>query len=176
MHANSDDWMCVFYEGKHMMDFKNYLIRLTAAAIIAALIRRIAPAGGAGRAARLGAGLLVLLTAFGPLAQVDTVSAAENLAKNAFSDPLTTEDFSVETNNLLSDLISQEAETYILDKAQDVGLSLTVEVETRVVDTYPVPWSVTIRGSPTQQQQAELSQIIDQDLGIPEERQEWWSM
>lgn len=159
-----------------MMDFKSYLIRLTAAAILAALVRRIAPSGGAGRAARLGAGLLVLLTVFGPLAQADTVSAAERIAKNAFSDPLAAEDFSVETNNLLSDLISQEAETYILDKARDSGLSLTAEVETKVLDSYPVPWRVTIRGSPSRQEKQALARLIAQDLGIPEERQEWWSM
>ncbi len=158
------------------MEFRSYLIRLTTAAVLAALVRRLAPEGGTGRAARLGAGLLILLTAFGPLAQVDTVSAAERLARSGFSDPLSTEDFSVETNNLLSGLISQEAETYILDKAREMGLTLSVCVETRVEDTYPVPWSVTIRGSPTQQQQTQLSGIIDQELGIPKERQEWWSM
>ena len=158
------------------MDFKAYLIRLTAAAILAALVRRMAPTGGTGKAARLGAGLLILLTAFGPLVRLDTVSAAKSFVEEAFYDPLTVEDFSVETNNLLSDLISQEAETYILDKAQVNGLDLTVEVETKVVDTYPVPWSAVIRGSLTATEQVELSQIIAQDLGIPEERQEWWSM
>lgn len=82
----------------------------------------------------------------------------------------------METNNLLSDLISQEAETYILDKARENGLDLTVEVETKVEDTYPVPWSVVIRGQISAAEQAALSQQITQDLGIPEERQEWWSM
>ena len=40
---------------------KAYLIEITAAAILAALIRKLAPKSGAGRGARLGAGLLVLL-------------------------------------------------------------------------------------------------------------------
>lgn len=159
-----------------MTDFKSYLIRLTAAAILAALVRRMAPSGASGRATRLAAGILVLLTAFGPLATVDTLKAAEELARGGFSDPLTTEDFAAETNNLLSDLISQEAEAYILDKAGDMGLELEVRVETSVADTYPVPWRVTLRGSPTALQRQTLSQCIAQELGIPEERQEWWSM
>lgn len=158
------------------MDFKAYLIRLTAVAILAALVRRMAPSGSPGKAARLGAGLLILLTAFGPLVQYDTVSAAKRFVQQAFSNPLSVEQFTVETNNLLSDLISQEAETYILDKARENGLDLTVEVETKVEDTYPVPWSVVIRGQISAAEQAALSQQITQDLGIPEERQEWWSM
>lgn len=156
------------------MDFKGYLIRLTAAAILAALVRRLSPAGGAGRAARLGAGLLVLLTAFGPLAEVDTLAAAQSLTRSGFA--VTTEDVSAEANNLLSDLISQEAETYILDKARDMDLTLSVTVETRADGAYPVPWSVTIRGSFTEEQRSALSQTISQELGVPEDRQEWWSM
>ena len=63
-----------------------------------------------------------------------------------------------------------------MDKARENGLDLTVEVETKVEDTYPVPWSVVIRGQISAAEQAALSQQITQDLGIPEERQEWWSM
>ena len=46
---------------------KAYLIEITAAAILAALIRKLAPKSGAGRGARLGAGLLVLLCLLQPL-------------------------------------------------------------------------------------------------------------
>ena len=155
-----------------MDDYRGYLICLTSAAILASVIRRMAPQGGPGRAARLGAGLLILLTALGPLARIDPLSAAEGLAKAGYSDLLTTDSFQLETNRLLSDLISQEAEAYILDKAE----GLEVQVETAILDTYPVPWRVTIRGSLTKSRQEELSRMISEDLGIPEERQEWWSM
>ena len=64
----------------------------------------------------------------------------------------------------------------MIGQARENGLDLTVEVETKVEDTYPVPWSVVIRGQISAAEQAALSQQITQDLGIPEERQEWWSM
>lgn len=158
------------------MDFKTYLIRLTAAAILAALVRRLAASGGAGRAARLGAGLLVLLTAFGPLASINTAEAAEHLAIRGYSDPLSTEDFAASVNTLLTKLITEEAEAYILDKAQALSLSITAEVTAKILDTYPVPWSVTIRGSPTPTERMALAGYIAQELGIPEERQEWLDM
>ena len=159
-----------------MTDFRAYLIRLTAAAILAALVRRLAPSGGAGRAAKLGAGLLVLLTAFSPIASINTAEAAEHLAIRGYADPLTTEDFASAANTLLTELITEEAEAYILDKAQALSLSVTAEVTAKVLDTYPVPWSVTIRGSPTQSQRTTLTTCIAEELGIPEERQELLNM
>ena len=153
-----------------------YLIRLTAAAILGAVVQRLAPKGGAGRAARLGAGLLVLITAFGPVAALDTLAAAENLARSAYADPLTTEELSRAGNTLLSSLISQQAEAYILDKAREAGLELQVRVETRDQEGYPVPWAVTLEGSVSPGAQADLIAVIAQDLGIPEERQEWLNM
>lgn len=153
-----------------------YLIRLTAAAILGAVVKRLAPKGGAGRAARLGAGLLVLITAFGPVVEFDTLAAAENLAKSAYADPLTTEELSRAGNSLLSSLISQQAEAYILDKAREAGLELQVTVENRDLEGYPVPWRVTLTGVVSQRKQAALKLVIAQDLGIPEERQEWLNM
>lgn len=159
-----------------MTFFEGYLIRLTAAAILAAVVRKLAPAGAAGKAAKLGAGLLVLLTAFGPVAEIDMVAAAENIARQGFYDPLSTGELESTANTLLSGLISQEAEAYILDKAQALGLEVTVTVETKVEGRYPVPWRVTLRGSPTQGQKAALTGAIGEELGIPEERQEWLNM
>ena len=158
------------------MDFRAYLIRLTAAAILGAIVRRLAPAGGAGRAARLGAGLLVLLTAFSPLASVNTASAAQDLVRHGYADPLTTVEFSKNVNDLLSELITERAEAYILDKAQELGMVVTAEVTVMVEDTYPVPYAVKLSGSPTAAQQAKLKEVIAADLKIPEERQEWLNM
>lgn len=155
---------------------RTYLIRLTAASILCAMIRRMVPEGSAGAAARLGAGLLLLLALFRPIASADPVRAAEEVARMASYDPLTAESFSVETNRLLSSLISGQAEAYILDKAGELGLSVQAEVEMRVSDYYPVPWSVRIRGSPTPSQKSALASDIAEKLGIPEERQEWWGM
>ena len=152
---------------------RTYLIRLTAASILCAMIRRMAPEGSAGAAARLGTGLLLLLALFRPIASADPVRAAAEVAKMGSYDPLAAESFSAETNRLLSSLISGQAEAYILDKAGKQSLIVDAEVETRVEDYYPVPWSVRIRGSPTTEQRAELSRIIAEDLGIPEERQTW---
>ena len=63
-----------------------------------------------------------------------------------------------------------------MDKAREAGLELQVRVETQDQEGYPVPWRVTLEGRVSAQAQADLAAVIAQDLGIPEERQEWLNM
>jgi hypothetical protein len=136
----------------------------------------MAPESGAGRASRLGAGLLVLVTAFGPVAELDPLAAAQSLLRSGYSDVLSTQAVDQAANSLLEELITDSAEAYILDKASALELTISAAVTCRVEDTYPVPWSVRLEGSPTEQQKVALTETIRQELGIPEERQEWVQM
>lgn len=150
-----------------------YLLSVTAAAILASLIRSLAPSGSGGRGARMGAGLLVILSVMLPLGEIDPLGAAKELLRTHDSDPLQT-DFIEQTNRqLLSELISGEAEAYILDKAMAVGFSPSVTVTTKVFDRYPEPWQAEITGQFTASQEHILKRMIVTELGIPEERQVW---
>ena len=66
--------------------------------------------------------------------------------------------------------IEEELASYIWDKAQALGLScqVCVTVETGA-DGIPVPRSVTVTGAYSE----DLSEIIETDLGIPREQQNW---
>lgn len=152
---------------------KGYLLRLTAAAILSSIIGQLAPKGSSGRGARLAAGLLILAVAFSPLGQVNTLDAAEDLMKQVKADPLQTDFLAKSNRELMSSLISSEAEAYILDKANALGFSPEVTVTVSVRENYPVPWSVILEGQRTPAQETALSTIIAKDLDIPEERQEW---
>ena len=155
---------------------KTYLLRLTAAAILAALIRKLAPKSGAGRGARLGAGLLVLVCLASPLGELNLAAAAQKLAQNGFTQWRTADEVDQQANEMLEELISDAARSYILDKAQAMGVSLETEVTLRLQNRYPVPWSATIRSSANQTQRETLTEEIARDLGIPAERQEWLQM
>ena len=155
---------------------KAYLIEITAAAILAALIRKLAPKSGAGRGARLGAGLLVLLCLLQPLGRFYRDGTALFSRDWGQVDPMASDEVSREANRLMESLITQQAEAYILDKARAVGLEAEVTVKVHLEDRYPVPWAVTIRGSPTGQQKSALETEIQDALGIPPERQEWLQM
>ena len=155
---------------------KTYLLRLTAAAILAALIRKLAPKSGAGRGARLGAGLLVLVCLVSPLGELNLAAAAQELAQNGFTQWEKADAVDQQANEMLEELISDAARSYILDKAQAMGITLEAEVELRLQNRYPVPWSVTIRSNAAQAQRETLTEAIARELGIPAERQEWLQM
>lgn len=152
---------------------KEYLLRLTAAAILSSLISRLAPKGASGRGTRIAAGLLVLVAAFSPIGEMDTLSAAQDLMKGIKGDPLQSDFLSKSNQELMSSLISGEAEAYILDKAQAMGFAPEVTVTVSIREAYPIPWAVTLEGDMTEVQRSALSKIIMKDLDIPEERQEW---
>ena len=61
-------------------------------------------------------------------------------------------------------------ESYILDKADALGLSPAVSV---TVDPEGLPTGVCIEGSYTQEQQTALQTVITNDLGISKEDQQW---
>lgn len=155
---------------------KAYLIRLTAAAILAAILRKMTPDEHHNWAVRLGSGLLILITAFAPLVQVDPFQAARAVVVRGYGDPLSTEGVDHAANKLMEELISDAAESYILDKAGEMGVNIEAMVETALQDRYPVPWSVTINSDAAEYQRDALSEMITKDLGIPAERQGWNDM
>lgn len=152
---------------------RDYLIRLTAASVLAALIRRSAPDSGGGKAARFGAGLLVLITALSPLGNLDVPAAVAGIVQRGYGDVLTTVPVDRGANTLMEELIRDTSESYILDKAQTMGVELVVQVQTEQSSGYPIPWAVVLEGKWSQESRALLSRWIEDSMGIPGERQEW---
>ncbi len=78
-------------------------------------------------------------------------------------------------NRLNKTVIELEYCEYIMDKAKDIGISqLDIELSTNW-DTHEiwVPYSVDLKGSWSFEQRQKLTGIIEDELGIPEERQRW---
>lgn len=70
----------------------------------------------------------------------------------------------------LTSVIASRTEAYILDKAAQLGLSLTVRVETKTgTEGLPLPWAAELGGPRSE----ELAAYMERELGIPRERQVW---
>ena len=67
-------------------------------------------------------------------------------------------------------IIKQELRAYILDKALDLGATLSVDV---TLDEELIPGSVTLTGSITPSTRAIMESILEADLGIAKENQIW---
>ncbi len=122
---------------------------------------------------RLTTGLVLLLVLLSPvvdfnLSELSEIWAesrylAENVAKNA----------EIESQAALMEGISAQTEAYILDKAQDMGLHLSVEVTVVMGERYPYPAAVALTGRSTTAQRQQINRWLREELAIAEEDVTW---
>ena len=153
-----------------------YLLRLTAAAMLTALASAVTPKGGARRAAVFAGGLILILVALSPLIQLDYDQFAKYFSQLEMQADAAANGVTVTNREIVAMLITEKAETYILDKAAQLGAEVTVSVETDADGDWPYPVAVTIQGSVVETQKTALSAYIAAELAIPAERQEWICM
>ena len=70
-------------------------------------------------------------------------------------------------------IIKAKTEAYILEKAESLGLDISVEIGFDDADSI-VPANVRICGPVSPYTKDQLSKVISSDLGIPEEQQKWY--
>lgn len=70
-------------------------------------------------------------------------------------------------------IITEQTESYICDKATAMGAQLDVSVETDSVNNLPMPVAVKLEGSISPYAKSKMKEIIKNDIGIPEDQQEW---
>ena len=154
-----------------MEALREYLLSVTAAAIVCALVRRLlAGKGSAETMGKILAGIFMALTVLSPLTQLrlpqlselpfsadaqQAVQAGEESARKA-----------------LAERITAGAEAYILEKAAAMQATLTVKVELSS-DPIPVPLRVYLQGNIAPYAKQKLQTMIRQDLGIDKENQVW---
>ena len=72
----------------------------------------------------------------------------------------------------ISEIIKQQTQAYILNKAKQLEADIFADVEMNHYDPY-VPESVRISGSVSPYAKQRLKQYIAEELGISEEQQTW---
>lgn len=152
---------------------RQWLLGVTCTAMVLALAESIVPEGGVKRVCRLAGGLVLMLAAVSPIIKLDEDALARALTEYR----VTTQDYGevlVEKNDLLYKAIIEETTAaYISDKAEGMGITCQVEVSFAYDDEgSPYPWSVSVSGSWTEEQERQLSSFLETDLGIPAQRQQ----
>ena len=154
------------------MDFlRGWLLSVTAAATILAAAQALMPEGAVKRAARLTAGLILILALVQPLVRTDygdlyelvtalPAASAEELGDRA-ADPLRS-------------VIEEELAACVEGKAAELGCPCTAEVRCTVDDAgVPVPTQVRLRGHFPDGQRAALAAWLEGELGLPREAQRY---
>ena len=155
---------------------KQWVMTLSCTALVCAAAMALIPPGRVKKAARLVCGLALALALISPLQEPDMSSYSLELSRYRALLEEKEQAVSQTNSRLERAIIEEECAAYILDKAQVLGLdaeSVTVGVKWGDEQQlwYPYEAKLDIRGD--SDAAARLSRVIESELGIPAERQDW---
>lgn len=156
-----------------MQQFGQYMLSVGLASLLAGIIAEFSDNKSAtGVITRMVCGLFLAFTVINPLTKLNFgILEAFSQSSSVNTQPVVSAGTAL-ADESMEELIIQETRAYILDKAQSLGCSLEAEV-TLGEGLYPVPESVCITGSISNQNRRQLEDFLEQELGISKENQQW---
>ena len=156
-----------------MQAVAEYLLSITAAGIVCAVVRNFL--GGkhtSGKIIQAVTGVFMAVTIFSPVLRFRIDDLADYFQEFRFSAEDVVESGREMASDAMADIIKQQTESYILDKAASIGAK--VDIEVKMSDTNPpVPKEVILSGSISPYDKSILQQYITANFSIPEENQKW---
>ncbi len=155
-----------------MSEIRQYIFSVVCCSVICGFIQ-ILFTGSAQSAVKFVTGLVLVIVVINPLIQ-GTPLLNLNWESLIIDRQLAVQEGEISGQNAMRAYIKESTETYILDKAMEMGADVMVEVE---VDesTLPVPISVMVKGMVSPHTKQKLKDIIQEDLGITKDQQRWIS-
>ena len=153
-----------------MGGIREYALSLICTALVSAIVMQLLPEGTAGKLLRTICGAVMLLTLLSPLLRMELPDFEGYF-----------EDFSVSGEQIAqtgADMVDQERlvlikaglEAYLLDRAVQLNCPVKADIQ---LDAEGYPYSIHVTGDLTEDQRRQLSAILLNELGIPEENQQW---
>lgn len=150
---------------------REWLLGVAAAALAVALALSLTPEGAVKKVLRLVGGLVLLLSALGPLGRLDWEALAVTAAGYGLVE---TGDAAQSVRDVQNQVIAEKTAAYIADKGAGLGAAVTAAVTVGPDENgWDVPWSVELTGTWTPAQQRKLAAALEEELNIPPERQSW---
>lgn len=155
---------------------KSWLLTMTGVAVITTIASFFASNGSMQRVLKLIGGVAMAIVLLSPLLKFDFAAYAASL--QLYSDSAAWDSAAAEETEkrLNRTIIESECSAYILDKAAQLGVPLTgaqVSVQWSTTDGVWYPCAATLTQPVGAEKSAALTDVIEADLGIPSERQEW---
>ncbi len=149
---------------------REWLCSIVICTLFLSILRAMLPEGAVKQVGNFTGGLLLLLCVLSPLLHLDGLSSEFNFSEYRSDFEEQQKLWAEDGERALTQRIEEETESYISDKANAIGAEVSVSVETeKRKDGIIVPTMVHLTGPYV----SELSVCIQQELGIPPERQVW---
>ena len=147
-----------------------WLTAVVSVTLLLSVVQTLMPKGSLREITSFVGGLLLLAVLLRPLGSVDLSAVSLNLDAYRQTVEQRQAELEQEGQKELVGLIEAELESYISDKAADMGLTLRVQVTVELDGSgVPVPVSMELTGPRSEV----LSRWLETELGVPAERQVW---
>lgn len=150
---------------------EQWLMGMACASLVLVVSGALVKSGGGQKVCKLAGSLLLLLVTVGPILRMDQQDWERVLQWDTQVMEEAEQGLEERNNLMYESFIEEETEAYILDKADALGVHCQVEVVVQWEDEIPQPWSACVTGTWTQAQQEALAEVLEEDLGIPRQRQ-----
>lgn len=156
-----------------MEALSRYILSVIAGAFIVSILDSILDKkSGAGALMRLLGGIFIVFTIISPIVRLDFSGIADYFEEYSLEGESAAAWGESLADETYRGIIKSRTEAYILDKADELGAVLTVEV-TLSDDETPVPEEAALRGKISPYARTQLQQMMEAELGIAKENQLW---
>ena len=160
-----------------MMDgVRSWLLSVIAACLLCALAEALMPQGPVKKAGRLVCGLVLLCVMLSPLPGLRLETGQAWLEEYFAGLEQQKQEWKEAADVGTKGIIEEQYGAYIVDKAKGLGIVCRARVTCRTgEDGLPVPDGVEVTGQFSDEEQSRLTQIIEEELLVPPERQVYYS-
>lgn len=149
-----------------------WLLSILSVSLVCALADALMPPGAVRRVGRMVCGLVLMSAILSPLVDLDLEGGSQWLEDYLAAVDQRETELAEQVDEGRKAIIAERYEAYILDKAAQLGLSCTVEVECRTEeDGVCLPERVRITGALSAQEKAQLAELLEEELGVAPEEQ-----
>ncbi len=153
-----------------MEGLRHYALTIVSAALICGILSGLIGNGAGKKAVQLLLGLFLTIAAVKPMTHwnVNTLDDLSDVLSLDASDAVAEgERISAQARR---EIIKSQSESYILNKAAELDLHLNVDIS---LDEDNIPVFVELEGEVSPYLRQHISQILENDLGITKENQQW---
>ncbi len=148
---------------------RGWLTSIAAVTLMLTVVQTLVPEGTVRRITGFTGGLLLLAALLQPVLRTDLERLRLDFSDYRAAIEERAEELDAGGKEELAAIIAGRTAAYISDKADALGLAVTVRVQTEPEEGIPIPVSAELTGPYSR----ELADWIAGELGIPAERQVW---
>ena len=153
-----------------MNQVAQYILSVTGAAMLGAILKSLAGQGSLGALIQMLTGIFLALTILAPVVTLELPDPTRWFSEFSMDGQALSAEGEALAADAMGDIITARVEAYILDKAALYQARITAAV---TLDETGQPYAVRIQGDVSPDTKSRLEEMLENDLGIKKEAQQW---